>query len=189
MHSHSSILKTTVSVDLFIFLLCPCFTFVIVSSYLYKLHNCTSGMKPFTFCSKYCDYFVNFFFFFCTELLDKKEKEENEAHHAQCQENKDQPRGESSSSIMSKTPIYSRGKVIEKGKRRWTVKELFLTGIQTWYPVSSRMLFCAFRGCFRGRRKCCKFHVRYIWTRTIRQRRLKTRTIPLNRSSQPNGDP
>lgn len=35
------------------------------------------------------------------ELLDQKENEGNEANHAQRQENKDQPRGESTSSIMS----------------------------------------------------------------------------------------
>ena len=54
--------------------------------------------------------------YFCTEELVKKENEENEAHHAQCQENEDQHRGESSSSITSKTRIYFRGKVTEKGR-------------------------------------------------------------------------
>ena len=66
--------------------------------------------------------------YFCTEELVKKENEENEAHHAQCQENEDQHRGESSSSITSKTRIYFRGKVIEKGRDFVRSVHLFADG-------------------------------------------------------------
>ena len=69
---------------------------------------------------------VFFFFNFCTEELNKKEKKaEYGAHHTQWQENNDQPRGESSSSIMSKTRIYFRGKVIEKDKETLRVPWMF----------------------------------------------------------------
>ena len=69
---------------------------------------------------------VFFLFYFCTEELNKKEKKaEYGAHHTQWQENNDQPRGESSSSIMSKTRIYFRGKVIEKDKETLRVPWMF----------------------------------------------------------------
>ena len=87
------------------------FTFAIISSFLYNsLHEWYEAVL----------FLPNiqwlFFFHFCTDQLHKKEEKENEAHHAQWQENEDQPRGESSSSITSKTRIYFRGKVTEKGR-------------------------------------------------------------------------
>ena len=111
MHSHSSILKTIVNLDLFVLLIMSFFTFAIISSFLYNsLHEWYEAVL----------FLPNiqwlFFFHFCTDQLDKKEEKENKAHHAQRQENEDQPRGESSSSITSKTRIYFRGKVTEKGR-------------------------------------------------------------------------
>ena len=99
--------------------------------------------------------------YFCTEELVKKENEENEAHHAQCQENEDQHRGESSSSITSKTRIYFRGKVIEKGRDFVRSVHLFADG-----ENAGNFMFGTWKGTIRPRR---------LTTSTIR-----TNMIPLN---------
>ena len=131
MHSHSSILKTIVNLDLFVLLIMSFFTFAIISSFLYNsLHEWYEAVL----------FLPNiqwlFFFHFCTDQLDKKEEKENEAHHAQWQENEDQPRGESSSSITSKTRIYFRGKVTEKGRDFVRYMDVFADDENAWNFMS-----------------------------------------------------